>query len=250
MSRSIPPADAVAGAPTEGPPYGYDEILPTEIAQELLAVAEKHYVRIPIPDGSSGLGEWLRRPFFVAAGADGVMQATVIWIVLAVVVAVFIFGLEVSSADGAEQSRHYFLTLTALTGLFTLTHPSRLAFLHIKPASVRAVAHRCELLASAGLGDLDACDRILTSSEKICGRRLTVLWFLPASCWGVALLLFQLAFSAPSPSVTMAVAFALVALLLAGVVASYSRAVWTVFGMASAVVELQRKRLAHSHTGS
>lgn len=237
------PPDAMAEAPAGRLTASADEILPTEIAQELLASAEKHYVRLPIPDGSSGIGEWLRRPFFVVAGASGAMEAAAIWCALAVVAALAIFSLGIGSDDAAEQSRTYFLTLTLLTGLFILTHPSRLAFLHIKPATVRAVAGSCELLASADLGDLDACDRILAASEKMCGRRLTVLWFVPASCWGVSLVLFQLAFAAPTPDVTSAAGFALVALLLAGVVASYSRAVWTVFGMASAVVELQRKRL-------
>ena len=241
MKPLTPPISAKP--PSQRPSGGADEMLPTEIAQALLASAEMHYTRIPLPDGSSGLGEWLRRPIFVMAGAEGAMQGAVIWVVLAVVAAALIFGLEITTLDVAEQSRHYFLTVTLLTGVFTLTHPSRLAFLHIDRATVQAVADKCELLASATPGDLDACDRILVASEKICGRRLTVLWFVPASCWGAALFLFQHAFSAPSADVGAAATVALVALLAAGVVASYSRAVWTVFGMASAVVELQRQRL-------
>lgn len=231
--------------PSQQPSGGADEILPTEIAQALLASAEMHYTRIPLPGGSSGIGEWLRRPIFVLAGAEGAMQAVVVWIVLAVVAAVLIFGLEISTADVAGQSRHYFLTLTLLTGLLALTHPSRLAFLHVDRATVKAVAENCRLLALATSGDLDACDRILVASEKICSRRLTVLWFVPASCWGAAIFLFQRAFSTQPADVGAAVTVALVALLVAGVVASYSRAVWTVFGMASAAVELQRKRLTY-----
>lgn len=179
--------------PSRHPSGGADEILPTEIAQALLASAEMHYTRIPLLGGSSGIGEWLRRPIFVLAGAEGALQAAVVWIVLAVVAAVLNFGVEISTADVAEQLRQYFLTLTLLTGLFTLKHPSRL--LHVDRATVKAVAENCRLLALATPDDLDPCDRILVASKKICSRRLTALWFGPASCWGAALFLFQRAFS-------------------------------------------------------
>ena len=84
--RSTSPTSRIE-SPNEWPLRAADEILPTEVAQELLATAEKHHVRFPIPDGFLGLGEWLRRPLFVMAGADGAMQSAAIWVVLALVAA-------------------------------------------------------------------------------------------------------------------------------------------------------------------
>lgn len=210
-------------------------------------MAELHHARIPIPSAFCfGLGEWLRRPFFVMADAEGAITLAAIWMAVIGVLATLIFVIKIPfiGESSAQQTQLFQLLTAIVTASFVLTHPSRLAFLHVNPRAVYEVSRRCTHLQNSAEFDLDACDRILSTAEKICSRRITVLWFFPATGWAISAYLLQQALASQKPDLTAGVIAALVTLFLAGATAAYSRSVWAVLGLSSAVIELQRKRIS------
>ena len=220
--------------------------LPTELAKEIFSAAEAYHVKFGISSTDRfGLAELLRRPFFLLAGAEGAFASALKWALAAGIGALVIFGLDIPwlGARGPEQWSTYQAFLIILTSMFLLTLPSRFAFMHTTSNAVRAVAEKCEYLRSASLDDLASCERICGFVEKACSRRISTLWFIPATSWGIALYLTQKALGSASPEVGLAAFVTLISALLAGGVGAYARSVWVVFGLTTAVIELQRQQL-------
>lgn len=222
------------------------DVLPSELVHEVMSAAEQHHAGVPISSAFFfGLGEWLRRPIFVMAGAEGAVTLAAVWVAVITVLAAIIFGMDVPFVgESRAQKAQFFQVLTVLiTASFVLTHPSRIAFLHVNPRAVHEINEQCIHLQNASQFDLDACDRTLSIAEKICGRRITVLWFFPATGWALSAYLLQHELALGTPDLSAGLIAGILTLFVAGATAAYSRSVWAVFGLSSAVIELQRKRV-------